>query len=148
MPKTIAVTPTAAAHDTSTSFLDEITARCDKMMGQYWTDNPDLYRMVPLKNQETLAANTPVKSPESPPQDIVIKTPDTMSTPFLLNEVLRGTRLRAHSRENQQHIRECVLAEGADIIPRTQAHNRKSDHHSLEEAREFRADIVAAQIQS
>ena len=56
--------------------------------------------------------------------------------------------MRARIQENNHEIRQRVLALNADIIPRTQAHNRKCAHQSLAEERDFRADVMAAQIQS
>ncbi len=66
---------------------------------------------------------------------------------MILPDVKR-IQLNASIRDNQRMIRQDVLAANADIIPRTQAQNRKSAHTTVEEERAFRAEIVAAQIQS
>lgn len=142
----INTTTTRSTREIHTSFLDEMTVRCEKMIQQYWADNPELYRVVQLKNQATLAANTPDQSPESSAQEIISNAPDTMSLTRLLNGALCGAPLREKIRASHQIIRQSVIAADAEIVPRTQAHNRKCTFHSLEEESEARADIVAAQI--
>ena len=72
-------------------------------------------------------------------------TKEDKNEPLIARE-LRGAELRSLIRESQREIRKRVLEADADIIPRTQAHNRKSAHQSLEEEREHRAEVVAEQI--
>ena len=66
----------------------------------------------------------------------------------MISPEVKRIQLNATIRDNQRMIRKDVLAANADIIPRTQAQNRKSTHATVEEERAFRADMVAAQIQS
>ena len=119
------------------------------MMQDYWEKYPDLYQIVQLKNQIAAMkkASQEVSKNNKPTQDTTATTTKSETDPILI-QPLRGTPLRAKIRANQHEIRQRVLALNADIIPRTTAHNRKCAHESLEEERDFRADVVSAQIQT
>ena len=67
-------------------------------------------------------------------------------SPLLQHEPL--AQLKAKRRDNHALIREFVLAADADVIRRTQAHNRKCVHDTIEEAQAERADIVLEQIRA
>jgi len=102
-----------------------------------------------MKNQQAEMMNTAVESPENKPQNnSTSPSTETNTKPSILGGVLHGANLRTRIYENQRKIRQRVLAMDADVTPHTQAHNRKCAHQSLEEALEFRADVVAAQIRS
>jgi len=58
----------------------------------------------------------------------------------------KRVQLNATIRENQTIIRQKVLAADADIMPRTQAQNRKAPYTTIEKERDFRSDVVNAQI--
>lgn len=126
------------------SYLNGLADKCEQIIQCYWDENPDLYRLVQLKKQKS-QATPPFPKKVSENSDAI--TADTQ-THSLLSQPLRGAKLRARIQESQHEIRERVLALEADITPRTQAHNRKSAHKTIEEEQNFRADIVAAQIQS
>ena len=119
------------------------------MMQDYWEKYPDLYQIVQLKNQIAAMKKAPQEASKNniPGQKTTAITVKS-KTGRLLTQPLRGSPLRARVRESHHGIRQRVLALNADIIPRTQPHNRKCAHQSLEEARDFRADIVEGQIQS
>ncbi len=128
------------------SCLDRVTSQCEQLIQQYWADNPDLYRMIQLKHQQKSAANE-ATAPSG--KDLEQSTIDTLVVELSpINGILRGAPLCAKIRESQQEIRQKVLTLSADITPRTQAHNRKCLHDTVDEERDSRADVVSAQIQS
>lgn len=55
-------------------------------------------------------------------------------------------QLKAKIAENHREIQRCIVTNDAAITPRTQAHNRKSSYATVEAEREFRSDVVSAQI--
>jgi len=146
MPETSATTTPAG--DAHALLFDEAVGQCEQMMQQYWNENPDLYRMVQQKNEEAAMVNTAVELPENKtlsnrninPLDIAVK-------PSLVGS-LRGAKLRAQIRASHQVIHQRVHAASAEIIARTQAHNRKSHTTTVSEERAFRSDVVAAQIRA
>lgn len=148
IPATSNATSMTAGPSYSITSIDQLVDKCGQMMERYWIENPELHRLVELKKKAAVetAATQPEVVPENSIQDTTITT-ETKLKSLALTE-LRGAQLRAEIRKGHRKIRACVLAAGADITPRTQAHNKKCTHETLEEAREFRADIVAAQIRS
>jgi len=57
-------------------------------------------------------------------------------------------QLKAKIRESHRAIAGRIAAHDAQIIPRTQAHNRKSERQSLEAERAYRSDVLKGQIQT
>jgi len=57
-------------------------------------------------------------------------------------------KLKAKIREGHRAIAGRIAAHGAQIIPRTQAHNRKSERLSVEAERAYRSDILKGQIRT
>ena len=117
------------------------------MMDQYWGDYPDLYQTIQNKKKN----NTEEK------REAVIDNKEKMEPPIsteptalkkLFNPPLRGAALRQKCYDNHCQIRQRVLATGSEITPRTQAHNRKCDHKTIEEARDFRGEVVQAQLRA
>ncbi len=136
-----------AAYQANSSYLHSLIDRGEKIIQNYWIKNPDLFQMVGLKNQQGAVTELtkatalskvklqPIKKPECEPE-------------FVLTGPLRGAQLRAAIAQSYGKIRERIPELKADIIPRTQAHNRKSAFQTLEEEQTFRGDVVEAQIQS
>ncbi len=77
-----------------------------------------------------------------------IPASEPKTLPSIFDTPLRGAELRAKMRISHHEIRQKVLATHADIVPRTQAHNRKCTYSSLEDEKVFRSDVVAAQIRA
>jgi hypothetical protein len=127
------------------SFLDDKIRECEQQIQEYWRQNPDLYQIVQRKKQAASLVNLPVVLVKNQTQTITTDNEPQLS---LLTRVLRGAPLREKMRANQGIIRERILAMNADIIPRTAASNRKSSYTTLDEEREHREDITAAQIQA
>lgn len=98
-----------------------------------------------MKKQQ---AATSEKLPSPIGIDHTIPTSGPKALPSIFDTPLRGAGLRAKMRTSHHEIRQRVLATHADIVPRTQAHNRKCTYSSLAEEKEFRSDVVAAQIKS
>ena len=132
---------------TPPSPLHSLVDKQEQRMQQYWDENPDLYRLVQLKKQMA-AANEPTSNIMQSGHQRQTGTITETKTESLLAQPLRGAKLRKCIQESQQEIRQRVSELNADIVPRTEAHNRKSAHQSVEEEQNFRADVVAAQIQS
>ena len=142
---TSAITYEPPTENSSSSFVTELFDRCEQLLGQHRAENADLYRIVDLKRK------TAVNSSEMATDHNAQKDKTTAvenNTTSVLDNTLRGPKLRALIQESHRKIRKHVLESNADIIPRTQAHNRKSSHHSLEEESEYRADLVSAQIRA
>ncbi|OGO91385.1 MAG: hypothetical protein A3F10_07560 [Coxiella sp. RIFCSPHIGHO2_12_FULL_42_15] len=114
-------------------------------MDQYWRENPDLYSIIKKKRKDS-ESTLPQPASESISQ-LAPKIPATNDR-SIISTVLRGAPLRKKINASHRAIRQHVMEMNADIIPRTQAHNRKCDYPSLEEERNFRADVVAEQIRA
>lgn len=118
---------------------------CQSILSQHRADNPDIYRLVDLKKQQTEASAQPLSSIES---NHTIPASEPKTQPSIFYTPLRGAELRAKKRVSHHEIRQKILATHADIVPRTRVHNRKCSYSSLTEEKEFRSDVVAAQIKS
>jgi len=145
---------TADAADASTGFahlspINQLMDKWEHILQQHRAENPDLYRIVDLKKKKaTITTPSEVASEkDTPNKNTNAAATETAIKPLLVKE-LRGTELRARIRESHCDIRQRLLGCDANIIPRTQAHNRKCATQSLEEERAFRADVVAAQIRA
>ena len=114
------------------------------MMWDYWQENPDLYRAVQLKKKqeayEKQLASTTAKISNSEHQS------NQSEKPLSLGNLNQRAQLRSTIQQNQRKIRQRVLAHHTDIIPRTQAHNRKNEHKTIEEETQDRATLLKAQI--
>ncbi len=137
--------PTPMTHPAHPSVIDETIDRYQQMIQAYWDDNPDLYRAVQLKkkqksHEENLTSTAAADISAFENQE------DQPEAPFSLGNLNQRAQLRATIRHHQHEIRQRVLANHADIIPRTQAHNRKSSHETVEEETEDRATLLKAQI--
>ena len=117
--------------------------QCIEMIQNYWDENPDLYRIVQLQKQEAELTRQNTKNTTSKSTIAADRKTDT-----LFNQPLRGAKLRAKMQESHKAIHERVSALNAEITPRTQAHNRKSDYQSLAEEQNFRSEVVGAQIKA
>ena len=123
-----------------------LAQKCEQMIQLYWDENPELYQLVQQKKQAQ--ANDLPQKPAPSEQEIAPVSTAEIVIPPILTQPLRGAELRALIQESYREIRQHVLVLNADIVPRTQASNKKSEHQSLEEEQAFRAEVVAAQIQS
>ena len=142
---TIPIEP--ATSQTPPSPLHSLMDKQEQMIQQYWDENPDLYKIVHLRKQMA-AANEPVKNKLPSPHQNQTETTTETKTESILALPLQGAELRARIQTSHLEIRQRVSKLNADIVPRTEVHNRKSAHQSVEEEQNFRADVVAAQIQS
>lgn len=136
-----------AAYQAHSSHLHQLIDKCEQIIQNYWLQYPDLYHKVQQDNQLAAANETPQASPMVAPENQSATVPES-SADLLFAQPLRGAKLRTLIKASYNEIRQRNLALNADIIPRTQAHNRKSPHQTLEEEREFREDVMEAQIQS
>lgn len=144
-----ATTIAAITNPAHSSFLHDLMDEWEHILCQHRAENPDLYRIIQLKKKKTTTTG---------PSEVISKNNNTHhninagvtepKTNLLWDKALRGAKLRARIQKSHREIRQHRVTLNADIIPRTQAYNRKCAHHSLEEEREFRADVVAAQIRS
>lgn len=143
------ITPmeTAPSWNTPLSYFDDAISQCEQRIQQYWVDNPELYHLVQERKQQLLIQ----KEAHSAKEVIAPGTPeisDNAPTPSLSIGPLRGKPLRTKIREHQRDIRQRARAFGANITPRIGASNRKCAYHSIEQVRDYRADIVSAQIRA
>lgn len=136
----------AASYEANSSHLHSLVDRGIKIVEDYWANNPDLFKIVQLKNQQAAANETTSDIQPSPTSTPAKKTEPKPQS--VLTRPLRGPQLRAAIQASYREIREKVAALNADIFPRTQVHNRKSTFQTIEEEQEFRADLVEVQIQS
>jgi len=140
-------TAIAVTGESQAPLVDQTIAKCEKMMQHYWSENPDLYRIVQRKKKEAAAS---VVIPSAVLNDNIDSTKPNMdikNEPIRLTK-LRGPKLRARIQESHREIRQGVLALEADIVPRTQAHNRKNPFTTVESEREFRSELLATQIRA
>jgi hypothetical protein len=123
--------------------LNALMDKYEQMIEKYWDENPELYRLLQMKKR--VAPSVDIAANEVNSTDAIPSQAEDKPT---LGGVLRGPRLRALIRESHSEIRQRVLGLNADVIPRTQAHNRKCAYMNIEAERDFRAEVVAAQLQS
>jgi hypothetical protein len=124
--------------------LDRAMDHAKLRLEEYWGTNPGLRRSIERKKQK----------PQTQPHKPIIETPpapinvqlSAEPTP-LFETALRGAELRARLYESHCIVRENIVATGSAIVRRTQAHNRKSPHLTIEEARAEREALLAAQIE-
>ena len=140
-------TDAATSNPSSSSHLHELMDRCEQILLQHRAENPGLYRLVELRKAREKASNTTDVASDENTQTSEITTIETKAQSIFPRE-LRGGELRSKIRASYQAIRQERLSMQAEIIPRTQAHNRKSSYETIEEERECRADIVAEQIRA
>jgi len=139
---------TDAATDTITgsSYLSPINALMDKyerILHQHRAENLDLYRIVQRKKDNATTTLPHEVASENNTQNTNDVATETETKPLFPTE-LRGDQLRARIQESHREIRQRILTLDADILPRTQAQNRKSHTSTVAEERAFRSDIVAA----
>lgn len=144
---------THLAKSTDRFDFSELIGQCDLMMKQYWGNNPDLYQIVQQKKQEaeliSLKERTNDGDSEVTKQtSLSTGTEIDTHTTSIFSRPLRGASLRAKIHESHHEIRKHVLSVNADIIPRTQAQNRKAPYQTIEGEQAFRAEVLAAQIRS
>ncbi len=124
-------------------YFDEAFKKCQVMMDAYWQQHPDLFKIIQQKRQESAANDSHQES-----DSIATKNQDTQREPQPLMGPLRDVALRAKIRESYEKIHQRTLTWNADIVPLTQAHNRKSPYQSVDEEREYRAEVVSAQLKA
>jgi len=124
------------------SYIDQLLDRYEEILQKHRAENPDLYHLVELRKKQAINSDT---FSEDNTSNINVTAEDEK---LLWNRELRGSPLRAQIRASQRKIRQSLSTLNADITPRTQAHNRKCDSQSIDEEREFRADVVSAQIKA
>lgn len=144
---------TASTHATYTptghynlARIHELMDECEQIYAQHRADNPDIYRLVELQKQQEKDGESLAVSSKNKPQKSKV-TAETL-TESIFATGLKGAQLRRRIQTSYREIRQRTEAFKADIIPRTQAHNRKCAYQSLEEERGSRADVVAAQIRA
>jgi hypothetical protein len=138
-------TDSGTTQSSQSSAIHSLFDACELILCQHRADNPDIYRLVDLKKQraaETMQSQSPVDCEHT------IPSLESKAQPSIFDVPLRGTELRAKMRISHHEIRQKVLATHADIIPRTQANNRKCTYSSIADEKDFRSDVVAAQIKS
>lgn len=118
---------------------------CQRILNQHRAANRDIYRLVDLKKQQAVTSGQSLSPVDS---NHTVPASEHKTQPSIFDMPLRGAELRAKMRISHHEIRQKVLATHADIVPRTRAHNRKCTYSSLTEEKEFRSDVVAAQIKS
>lgn len=133
---------TQSSHATAIYILFDT---CERILSQNRADNPDIYRLVDLKKQQ---AETSVQSLSPIDSNHTIPVSEPKKQPSIFDTPLRGAELRAKMRISHHKIRQKIPATHADIIPRTQVHNRKCTYSSVADEKIFRSDVVAAQIKS
>jgi len=126
------------------SYLDGLFDKGEEICKHHREDNPDLYRHIELREKPTALQEESASDSERNVDAIA-----NIEVGQIGWEVeLRGKPLREKIRANQRKIRQHVLMQKADIIPRTQTHNRKCKYKSEKEEREFRTDVLSAQIKA
>jgi len=110
---------------------------------EYWGRNPGLRRTIQRKKQTKTQPLKPIIETSPTPIDVQLSAEPTP----LFETALRGPELRARLYESHCIARENIVATGSAIVRRTQAHNRKCQHLTIEEARAEREEIVSAQIE-
>jgi hypothetical protein len=130
-----------------TSAAQKLLDEYEQILSQHRVNNPDLYRILALKKLNTTTKDR---------SEIVTATEAKSShsvtainkNNFLPDRPLRGKELRSRIRESHREIHQRVAVMNAEIIPHTKAHNRKSSCGTIEEERDFRSEIVGAQIRT
>ena len=132
-------TPTDTEHS---AYADCLLNEYDEILRSHKAKYPELYRLIKLRKKQNINANE-ISKDGAPTTNTAT---EAKKPPFA--KELRGTPLQAKIRDNQHKIHQQILALNAEIIPRTQAHNRKCNYQTMLEEREFRADAVGAQIKA
>lgn len=144
----LALQPIAAAtYQARSSHLHLLIDKCEQIIQNYWLKYPDLYHKVQQDNQLAAANEAPQISSLVTPENQSAPMPES-STGLLFAQPLRGARLRSLIKASYAEIRQRVSTLNADIVTRTQAHNRKSPYETMEEERTFRAELLEAQLKS
>ncbi len=120
---------------------------CEQLLQQYWDKNPEIKHIVEQKKIQAAAEKLSEEIADENAKNINSSS-TAAETNSLFDTELRGILLREKIHTNPQIIKEKRSALNAPVIPRTQAHNRKSEHTTVEEERNARSDMVAAQIQA
>jgi len=127
-----------------TSYIDHLYNKMDAIYTKHRLENPDLYDLIERRKIErNKKAETETATPDL--SKIVEILHQCLATPA---EELRGAALRAKSRESHAEIREHLATLNAEIIPRTQAHNRKCATQTIEEEIAHREEIITDQIRA
>ena len=128
----------------STFYDDPIITKVEKMMKQYWQENPDLYSLIDLQKKQAKSCEEVLPDSEKN----IDAFANIEAEEMIWDIELRGKPLREKIRANQRKIRQYVLTHNADIIPRTKAHNRKCPYETEKEEKEFLEDVVGAQVKA
>src|SRR5271166_2316475 len=138
---------TRISSDNCSSSIHRLLDKYEQILLQHRTENHDLYRIIELKKKNATMEDRSQIISETEDKNTHSHTP-TIKNVSLLNQPLRGQALQTRIRESHREIHQQVITMGADITPRTQAHNRKLSYNTIEEEREFRSEIVDAQIRA
>ena len=122
--------PTTSPEPAPSAIRNGLMDKYEQLIQSYWDENPDLYHIVQLKKQKVVAANVLTDKATTSEHYIDGDTITEDRSERISNAILRGANLRARIRESHDEIRERSLALNSDIIPRTQAHNRKCGYQS------------------
>ena len=125
-------------------YCDHLFEKAKSLLDQYWLKYPDLWELV-QKNRES-AANDSLNPSHPEPTLAELRKRELAPVHFL--GPLRGAALRKKINESHRQIRERVAALNAPIIPLTAAHNRKCSYQTMDEEREHRAELMAAQLKT
>lgn len=136
-----------ATYQGHSSHLHQLIDKCEQIIQNYWLQYPDLYHKVQQDNQVAAANEAPQAPPMVAPENQSATVPES-SADLLFAQPLRGTRLRLLIKASHAEIRQRVSTLNAEIVPRIQAHNRKSSYETIEEERTFRADVLESQLKS
>ena len=147
---------------------DTLVNECRKMMTQYWQKNPDLHKIVEEKKDTAriiaklwegfreqpapLLFPTPVAPPSEKAKPSL--TERTLSALDRLGQLKQSPMLQWHwvselknkIQEGQKIIHETIADNHGEIAHRTNAHNRKCTFQSIEEERDFRANLLKDQV--
>ena len=145
LPASISDADSGITQSSYASAIHVLFDTCQRILNQHRADNPDIYRLVDLKKQQAVTSKQSVSPIDSNP---VIPAPEPKTQSFIFSTPLRGPELRAKMRISHHEVRQKVLATHADVVPRTQAHNRKCTYSSWEDEKNFRSDVVAAQVRA
>ena len=147
---------------------DQLANECREMMAQYWQENPDLQKIVEEKKETARIIAKLWEGVKEQPAPLLfpdpVATPSENAKPSLTERTLSAldrlgqlkqspmlqwhwvNELKNKIREGQKEIHQTIVDNHAEITHRTTAHNRKCTFQSMEEERDFRANLLKEQI--
>jgi len=74
----------AATYQVQSSRLHGLMDKAEQIIQNYWAENPDLYQIVQLKNQQAAANESPQTPALDKTQNPVVKTPNNNTDSTLI----------------------------------------------------------------